>query len=347
MGGSQSIWGGLRGLGSYWGNRTSPRFPCPANATSTGDVETPGTPGVGAGDHNLCFRSQESLADAFHSRHPFFSPNPLFAVLTPIWDPQVPPPSVPHSILGWGVLFYPPLQVLRGQGCSLVSFPAERFSNGVLRAGFALPKLQGLGLEAAGDGESHPCSHTGQEQGGEKATVGNMRSRGTLLARTRGQGDRVWLFHCIFQVLLQHAEQPGKVRDEGLWDVSTEGVGTGAPQSPQQPGMPPALPLSSARAWSCHHSAPVTSPGQLCSCLEHPGASQSIPEQGRDSLPSAPPNRARCPPLRAASGLKYPPNPTIMMVARIQQDIYRSHFPRKGMWTWESPGCCWGEEGLG
>lgn len=110
------------------------------------------------------------------------------------------------------------------------------------------------------------------------------------------------------------------------------------------------LTLPSA-AWNAPTSAP-----QLCHSFKlpplspsHPllcssGAAWSILEH---SLPSVPPNWAQRPPLRAASGLKSPPNVTIMRVARSQQDIYRSHFPGKGMWTWETPGCCWGEEGLG
>lgn len=104
--------------------------------------------------------------------------------------------------------------------------------------------------------------------------------------------------------------------------------------SPQQPGMLSPLSPSSAIASSCHPSAPVT-----LSCVELPGASWS---RAGTRCPQHPQTWARCPLLRAASGLKYSPNLTIMSMAGIQQDIYRSHFPGKGMWTWETPGCCWG-----
>lgn len=87
------------------------------------------------------------------------------------------------------------------------------------------------------------------------------------------------------------AHRAARNRDEGLWGVNTEGMGTGAP-----------------------HIAPaardaLTSVPQLCHSFElsslsssHPllcGAAWSILEQGRDSLPSAPPNLGTVPTLKS------------------------------------------------
>lgn len=110
-----------------------------------------------------------------------------------------------------------------------------------------------------------------------------------------GLNPRVQLFSCIFQVLLQHTEQPEKVRDKGLWGVNAEGMETGAPHTPQQPGMLPPLPPSSATASAAIIQLQPRSAVQLWSCLEHPGAPWSTLEQARDSLPSALPNLGTVP----------------------------------------------------
>lgn len=117
--GSQDIWWCLRALGRFYlGQQDEPEMSQPCQCRRQQGCGDPQEPGVGAADHRLC---QPKLSGAsclcfpfppsiLSTKSPVFIPlKQLFAVQTPIWDPRVSPSSSPR----WGVLFYPPLQVLR------------------------------------------------------------------------------------------------------------------------------------------------------------------------------------------------------------------------------------------
>lgn len=170
------------------GQQDEPEMSQPCQCRRQQGCGDPQEPGVGAADHRLC---QPKLSGAsclcfpfppsiLSTKSPVFIPlKQLFAVQTPIWDPQVPSPSSPR----WGVLFYPPLQVLRDRDVAL-SFPAVGF----LRAGFAPPNCRNWGWRVSRTGNHIPAPTQASDRVGETPPAGNMRSRGNFLAQTPGQG---------------------------------------------------------------------------------------------------------------------------------------------------------------
>lgn len=239
--GSQGIWGGLRVLGRFQDKGMSLRCPSPANGTSSRAVGTPRTPEVGAGDHSLC-HSMPARASGPLSLLSMLSP-PTIRLFpqTPCSRPIKAPFCSTNTHLGpqegWGVLFSPPLGVsAEGQGCSSMGF-----LSGGLRAGFA-PQIAGAGGgRCPGQGITSLLPH----RVGKRHQPATRGAQGPSWPEPEGR-ETVWLFSCIFQMFLQHTEQPEKVRDERLRGVNTEGWGLVLPTPPSSLGCsqlcPPALP---------------------------------------------------------------------------------------------------------
>lgn len=153
----------------------------------------PQDPGVGAGDCSLCHtmpaRASVPGSLLLMLSLPTIHPFPQIPCSQPIktafcstkthLGPQeglqgATTPRAPHN-RGAGGSFLPSPTSAEGQGGSSVSFPAVGFLSGELRAGFAVPKLQGLGVEAARGRESSLLPHrpvTGWGKGHQLGTGG-------------------------------------------------------------------------------------------------------------------------------------------------------------------------------
>lgn len=213
----RALWGLLAGISGHlvvspsawevWGQQDEPEMSQPCQRRKQQGCGEPQDPGVGAGDHSLC-HSMPAHASGPGSlllmlSPPTIHPFPLIPCSQPIkaafcststpLGPQEGPQGgttlrAPHNP-GVGGTFPASPTSAEGQGCSSVSFPAVGFLSGELRAGFAPTDGRGWGWRLPEAGNHIPAPTQASDRVGKRPPAGNMRSRGTLLAQTQGQGD--------------------------------------------------------------------------------------------------------------------------------------------------------------
>lgn len=214
--------------------------------------------GMGAGDHSLCHARASGprsllLMLSLLTIHPFPQipcSHPIqaaFCSTNTHLGPQEGPQGAttlraPHNP-GVGGSFLPSPASAEGQGCSSVSFPAVGFLSGELRAVFAPPNCRGWGWRLSMTGNHIPAPTQASNRVGKRPTSWEHEEQREVPGPNPRAGRQSLAFFVHFPGVLQHTEQPKKVRAAGLWGVNTKGMDTGAPHTlPQQPRMLPPLP---------------------------------------------------------------------------------------------------------